>query len=313
MKYSAVIAAAGLSSRMHEFKPMLCLGNYTMIANVILNLREAGIDEIVVVTGYKSELLRCHLESFNVETCNNPDFAVTTMFDSIRMGLRALSEPYDYVFLTPGDVPLVGPETLKLMLTCKGSVICPVCCGSPGHPILLSADTVPELLRYGGENGLSGFLNSHEEIVEKIDVADIGITIDANTPLDFKQLRRRQMETQSGGRLWPDIRVNISKAGDILTPETAQYLEMIDHTGSIQNASSCMHMSYTKGWNLLNTMEKELGYHLVDRFTGGTTGGGSSLTPKGRRLLTAYQTYREEVGNFAREIFDRIFTEDLRE
>jgi len=312
MKYSAVIAAAGLSLRMHEFKPMLCLGNRTMIANVILNLREAGIGEIVVVTGYKSELLRGHLEAFDVVTCKNPDYAVTTMLDSLRMGLQALSEPYDYVYLTPGDVPLVEPETLRLMQSCKGSIICPVCGGSSGHPILLSADKVPELLQYEGENGLGGFLKTYEAIVEKTEVDDIGITMDADTPLDFKQLRRRQMELQSGGRLWPDVRVNISKAGDILTPETAQYLEMIEHTGSIQNASSCMHMSYTKGWILLNTMEKELGYRLVDRITGGTTGGGCSLTPKGRRLITAYQTYREEVGNFARKIFDRIFTEDLR-
>ena len=39
MNYAAVIAAAGLSSRMHEFKPMMVLGEDTMTEKVIENYR----------------------------------------------------------------------------------------------------------------------------------------------------------------------------------------------------------------------------------------------------------------------------------
>ena len=112
MRYAAVIAAAGLSSRMHEFKPLLCLGENTIIKRVIQSLREAGVGEIVVVTGYKTEVIQRHLAALNVRSVENKRFAETKMLDSLKLGLTALQEPYDFVFLMPGDVPLVRPETI---------------------------------------------------------------------------------------------------------------------------------------------------------------------------------------------------------
>ena len=42
MSTAAVIAAAGLSSRMRDFKPLLCLGSSTVIGHTIDALRTAG-------------------------------------------------------------------------------------------------------------------------------------------------------------------------------------------------------------------------------------------------------------------------------
>lgn len=135
--------------------------------------------------------------------------------------------------------------------------------------------------------------------------------MDADTPEDLKRLRRRQMEDRSGGRLWADVQVHIAKGDTILTPETAQFLEMIGHTGSIQSACGCMHMSYTKGWRLLNRIEEELGYPVIERFPGGANGGGSALTCKGKRLLAAYQAYREALRETAERLFAELFSDDL--
>ena len=47
----AVVVAAGLSRRMGAFKPMLPLGDSTLIRSLLQRLRIAGADHIVLVVG----------------------------------------------------------------------------------------------------------------------------------------------------------------------------------------------------------------------------------------------------------------------
>ena len=58
----AVIAAAGIASRMGEFKPLLKFGNMTIIERIISTLKGAGIEEIVVVTGSNAKQLEDFLK-----------------------------------------------------------------------------------------------------------------------------------------------------------------------------------------------------------------------------------------------------------
>ena len=51
MQTGALIVAAGKSSRMGDFKPMLQLGSISIAQRVINNFRQAGISKVVVVTG----------------------------------------------------------------------------------------------------------------------------------------------------------------------------------------------------------------------------------------------------------------------
>ena len=50
MQTGALIVAAGKSSRMGDFKPMLQLGSISIAQRVINNFRQAGISKVVVVT-----------------------------------------------------------------------------------------------------------------------------------------------------------------------------------------------------------------------------------------------------------------------
>ena len=49
MQTGALIVAAGKSSRMGDFKPMLQLGSISIAQRVINNFRQAGISKVVVV------------------------------------------------------------------------------------------------------------------------------------------------------------------------------------------------------------------------------------------------------------------------
>ena len=59
----------------------------------------------------------------------------------------------------------------------------------------------------------------------------------------------------------------------------AQFLSLIDYTGSIQTACRQLHISYTKGWNLIKAAEGQMGFPVLETQSGGAKGGGSRLTP----------------------------------
>ncbi|MDD4716233.1 MAG: NTP transferase domain-containing protein, partial [Oscillospiraceae bacterium] len=61
MKTGALIVAAGLSSRMNGFKPMLKLCGTTIIKKTVDTLQQVGASPIYVVTGYRGDLLERHL------------------------------------------------------------------------------------------------------------------------------------------------------------------------------------------------------------------------------------------------------------
>jgi NDP-sugar pyrophosphorylase family protein len=64
----AVILAAGEGTRLNKGwtivpKPLLEVGDKTIIEHVILNLKEAGFNEFVVVIGFMSEHIKDHLRN----------------------------------------------------------------------------------------------------------------------------------------------------------------------------------------------------------------------------------------------------------
>ena len=52
-RVAAIILAAGFSGRMVEFKPLLSLGGITVMERCVTLFREAGIDDVRVVTGHR--------------------------------------------------------------------------------------------------------------------------------------------------------------------------------------------------------------------------------------------------------------------
>ena len=66
----------------------------------------------------------------------------------------------------------------------------------------------------------------------------------------------------------------------------------VEKTGSLRAAAMEMEMAYSKASKLLKQAEANLGFPLTIRSTGGKAGGGSVLTPDGKRWLRQYQAYR---------------------
>ena len=184
----ALILAAGMSSRMGSFKPMLPIGTLTIAQRVILTFREAGAGPIVLITGHQAELLEAHVRDMGVTCLHNAQYATTQMLDSIKIGLAYLIGYCDRLFLTPIDIPLFSAGTLRKLAQCSASIAAPTHGGRKGHPILLSGAMIPHIAGYTGPGGLAGAIRASGNQVELIEVDDEGILLDANTPGDYQKL-----------------------------------------------------------------------------------------------------------------------------
>ena len=307
MTVSAVIAAAGLSSRMHDFKPLMVLDGDTIISRIVRTMRGAGVKEIVVVAGYRGEELERHLQPLDVQVVLNRSYAETQMLHSIKMGIASLQNPCDLLFLLPGDVPLIQTDTLLAMMVQRGQAVRPVCGGKTGHPLMVRSELIPMLLDYKGPGGLNGALTSMELEITDLSVDDRGCTLDADTHEDILEIHRQYALDRGRDSFWPELQICIGRGGYLFTPKDAQFLELIEYTGSIRRACSCLHMSYTKGWSRLRKMEQELNMGLTHRNPGGSCGGSTTLTSKGKTLLLAYRSYAGRMIKSSREIFEQEF------
>ena len=318
MKSAAVVACAGISSRMKDFKPLMRLDDKTVIENLITSLKDGGIDEIVVVVGYRADLVEEKLKGTGARCIRNRDYLNTKMFDSLKIGIRELKSEYDVLFLMPGDVPLISPETILAMQNMNSDIVRPAFGRKRGHPVMIKSHLTGDILAYDGANGLAGAISklggAKGSCIEVTDlpVDDRGVLMDADTPEDFAELRKEMIRRDKKGILWPEVRIDIARYDKVLTQELSQLLELIDQTGSIQSASACMHMSYTSAWRKLNKIEKDLGFPMIERYPGGTMGGGSHLTPEGKKLLSAYRRFHDAVSAFSEKEFRKIFADYLK-
>lgn len=187
MNTGALIVAAGLSSRMGAFKPMLPVGNKTLLHCGLGSLLQSGCSPVAVVVGRERETVQDSLADYPVHCIYNPDYASCQMFDSVRLGLMWMASRCDRLVFTPGDVSLYSAETVRALMKADGMVCIPEYNGTPGHPILISAKLFPAILADSGEGGLAGVLRRVSRPIP-VPVNDPGILMDVDTPEDYQRI-----------------------------------------------------------------------------------------------------------------------------
>ncbi len=189
---AALIPAAGLSSRMGQYKPLLPLGDATMIATVIGRFKQAGIQEILVVTGHNHDRLAPAVVAAGARPLFNPDYALG-MFSSIRTGVAGLPKGLKGFFLLPADIPAIRLTTIQRIQEKfeenKDALIIPTFKGKTGHPPLIPGRLIPAITGTDPDGNLRQILFSDGEDLQKqpvqLPVYDQGILMDADTPKGY--------------------------------------------------------------------------------------------------------------------------------
>lgn len=188
MKVGAVITAAGMSSRMGDFKQLMKIGPYFMIEHLILKFKQAGIEDIVIVTGYKSDILREALAKYDVEFVHNCNYDKTQMLDSVKLGLDYIKGKVDRILYCPCDIVLFNINTVRKIMKSDGLIVIPTCEGKTGHPVSIESKLIASILEYIGEDGLRGAMRKTNADCTYIEVDDVGILMDADTRTDYERL-----------------------------------------------------------------------------------------------------------------------------
>ncbi len=204
-RFTAVILAAGYSSRMKRFKPLLPVGKYTAVERLIRETRKAGIEYITVVTGYRRDELAPVIKALDVDEAYNADFD-KGMFSSIKKGLQN-SDIYhpdtDGYFIIPADCPLISSTVIRKMIgDVKDDMFCvPVFEGKKGHPLYIPRMYLEEICRYNGSGGLKAVTDRYLDKIWKVAVGDEGCILDMDTPEGYEDI----LEFLSAGRHRDDI------------------------------------------------------------------------------------------------------------
>jgi molybdenum cofactor cytidylyltransferase len=169
------------------------LNGRTLIDNILDALAEAGIDEQVVVLGYKpTELLETLGQRIEkVKVAINMDFELG-MSSSFQKGLQHLKN-VDAAFLVLGDEPIFDPKILLSLIEQmeqrrgKALIATPIFNGKKGHPLLFHSQLFAEILDLKSSQTIRDVVHSHADKLVKID-APQWTTMDIDTPEDYDRV-----------------------------------------------------------------------------------------------------------------------------
>lgn len=190
-KIGVIIIAAGYSSRMDGFKPLLKFGNQTAIERVIATHQLAGVDQIILVLGHRADEISPYIKNKPLDLVINEKFA-EGMYTSIVKGITQLDEAVDAFFIHPVDIPLVKPETVKYLMeasekTNRG-IIYPCFLGERGHPPLIQKKYQNLIQKNKMDGGLKRLLALYEADAVDLPLTDEAILMDMDTRSDYEAL-----------------------------------------------------------------------------------------------------------------------------
>ncbi len=186
---TAIVLAAGLSTRMGQTKALLPWHGQPLVAYQVKQLRAAGVQDVVVVTGHDAERVAAEAAAAGGRQVFNAEYQAGRA-GSLRAGAMAVPECAGAVVILNVDQP--RPATLiRALLTAHarwaGLITIPAFHGKRGHPPVLSAALLPELQSVSEEQqGLREVIRRHRDAVQLIETNDRRCLLDLNTPEAYR-------------------------------------------------------------------------------------------------------------------------------
>ena len=189
---SAVLTAAGESTRMGNAKALLAWRGATLLEHQLNCLLEGGVSEVVVVLGHRAAEVARYARGPNVRWVVNGRYS-DGKASSIKAGLTAISQSAESILLLAVDQPRT-PEIVSQVIRAhveNGAVITsPRYDGHGGHPLIFSASLKSELASITEEaHGVREVFNRHADQVTEVPMDDPLIRLDLNTPESYEEAR----------------------------------------------------------------------------------------------------------------------------
>lgn len=191
---SAIVLAAGLSKRMGSVNKLLLMyKNKTVTETVVENILAAGIEEVIVVTGYQSGMVEDVLKKIPVTIVHNHDYE-KGMTTSIQAGLQyATGSGYmiclsDMVLLKPEDYSTLKTAFEQQVLVDDKCICIPLFNNQKGNPVIFSSFYQQLILENQYMDGCKNIITAYKENVHLVQMNTSNILTDMDYPEDYKKL-----------------------------------------------------------------------------------------------------------------------------
>ena len=163
-----------------------------MLSYQVQQLLDGGVDEVIVVLGYKSDEIHREIRRLKCRVMLNARYHAGRA-GSLRIGARAVDRDAEAIVILNVDQPCSGEQVRRLLAAHDSSRAAtrPASGEQHGHPIVVSGWLRPELLEaVEGEQGLRGILRRHEGEIADIPADELSF-VDLDTPEEYRQALER--------------------------------------------------------------------------------------------------------------------------
>ena len=183
MRNCVIITAAGMSTRQKNNKLLLRSCNETMIEKTVYNFTKSGFD-IFVIVGHQKELMipiLKHRFGNDITIVNNIKYK-SGIASSLKAGIAAAGNNYEYYGFCNGDKPFLKSKTIALMLNYllddTAKILVPLYQENSGHPTFFSAKYISYFRQLLGDVGGKVIIDKFPNAVTYLPVNDEGVTLD---------------------------------------------------------------------------------------------------------------------------------------
>lgn len=166
MKYSAIILAAGTSSRLGSPKQLLQFNGDSLLNHAIKAAKQANAAETVVVLGAAVEVLKDEIKDKDVTVLVNTQFT-EGMASSIRCGVQYLEDKTHHILLMVCDQPHVNAAHISALIKKQqatgAKIVASFYAGRKGVPALFDKSIFPELLALQGDTGAKHIIEKYTD------------------------------------------------------------------------------------------------------------------------------------------------------
>ena len=199
---SAVVLAAGLSTRMGMPKMLFSVEGRPMLEKVLEIFRRTMVGEVVVVLGAESSRVSGEVEFLGERVVINRGYR-KGMSSSLKLGLARVSPRADAAMVALGDQPFLSPSTvdriIEAFLAKRPPIVVPVYGRVRGNPVLFARSVFPDVKKIEGDAGARSVVAQYGDRVLEVPVRDSGVLLDIDTPGDYRRAGVRGRRAQAIG------------------------------------------------------------------------------------------------------------------
>lgn len=189
---SAIVLAAGMSTRMGQNKLLLAFKNKPLIAHAVDTLLASEVDEIVVVLGHEAEKVRDNIQGRQLRLVQNPDYH-EGLSTSVRVGVAAVSSQAGGIMIYLADQPLLEPADVNHLARAfvrareaDKSIVVPFFHGQRGNPVILDSSYRGAMAEVVGDVGCKRVIKRYPDKVFVVEMETDHVVRDVDNIEDYE-------------------------------------------------------------------------------------------------------------------------------